>query len=414
MLLNRLLNSNPKDMFTYLERRINNENFKVDVLEKYKPSGSAKNFKLPFVVFAKKRLTCFDIDPDPRLIDLLQVGNNVKFFIHPEMIRDYKDKNIVELLDICDYISVSPTSSTRTIIALENDYPFMIKTDLERKIGDGIKKLKEDHLNHIKRVGMEFLSISLTSFGYLPESFGAIFSFNNQEVGLVAREFYAKPRISNNKTYLLPFFSLFSQDRFAKKDPLLILQILQNLNNKKKYSNLDTCLEEIIEPYLSVWANLILQRGLSAEMHAQNTLLEIDNYGIPIRIIYRDLQDTFIDLDIRKNKDMSCDFNRNIIGQNERIYKINGIPVTNYKKCKQISYSLTYDYRIGKALDYFITALNSAFPSSESYLILAIKKIWGKYFKKTDVFPSKAYYLQKNQNDISKELNFIETEPKYR
>ena len=214
MLLYDLLNKNSEEALVHLERRVNNERFTANVPEKYQFYGPVRFFELPFVLFDKEELKCFSANPDSRLMDELQTGNKIRFFIHPEMLQDYKTKNLIKLLDIENFIPVSPTSSTRTVVTIGRDYPFMVKTDLERKIGDGIKKLKSTHLQHIQKIGIEFEHISLDRFGYLPESFGAIFSSKGQEVGMVAREIYARPR-DNDKTYLIPFFSLFSKDKTA-------------------------------------------------------------------------------------------------------------------------------------------------------------------------------------------------------
>ena len=149
-------------------------------------------------------------------------------------------------------------------------------------------------------------------------------------------------------------------------------------------------------------------------MHAQNTLLEVDKEGYPVKIVYRDLQDTFVDLDIRSSNGLSTDFNKGVIGQNERVYKVKGVTVKDYKKRKQMSYSLTYDYRIGRALDYFVATLDKDFKDAGVHLPSFVKKIWDRHFAETDIFPSKAYHLQKNQRDIGEELDFIEVEPRYR
>ncbi|MGY4884406.1 MAG: hypothetical protein ACP5NZ_02395 [Nanobdellota archaeon] len=411
MKLNELLIQKPENAFIYSERKMNNEAFEANVSENYKTTWYEEGFDLPFILLDKDKLRYFKTSDEKRLINELIIKDKIRFFIHPEMLEEYRDKNIKQLLDISGTVKVSPTSSTRTVMALDRDYPFMIKTDLERKIGDGVKRLKKSHLQHIEKLGLEFKDILLDEFGYLAEPFGALFSDNDHEVGMVIREFYAKPE-KDNEHYIIPFFSLFFREENSKDNPLL-LQIMEKLN-KDHSKRINSCFDRIIGPYLNTWANLVLKRGLSAEMHAQNTLLEVEKEGTPSRIIYRDLQDTFVDLDIRKNKNLNIDFNKNILGQNERKYKINGSLVTDREKCKQISYSLTYDYRMGRCLDYFAEVLSVNHPDALKNMNSFVKSIWNKHFAGTDIFPKKAYYLDKKQSDIGKELNFLETEPKYR
>lgn len=232
MLLKELLEKNPEDAFIYLERRINNEKFPAEIKENYKFYGNSDNFELPFVLLDLNEITSFEKNPYKKLKESLYQDDKLKFFIHPEMLQVYKDKKILRLLNKDGAISVSPTSSTRTVFTRNLNYNLMIKTDLEKKIGDGIKRLKSQHLAHIKKIGSEFNQNKLPDkFAYMPESFGAVYTFGKEEVGLIAREFNTKPEIKYKK-YLLPFFSLFSLDKNAKKDPFLLCQIIENIDRK--------------------------------------------------------------------------------------------------------------------------------------------------------------------------------------
>ncbi len=414
MMLKDLLKKSPEEAFIYLERRMNNENFPADIAEDYKPHSGIDKFELPFVLLDLDEVNHFEVGPDKRLVESLYVGNKIRFFVHPEMHQDYKNKGLIRLASKDGSINVSPTSSTRTVFTREKGYNFMIKTDLEKKLGDGIKKLKGKHLEHIKNIGVEFEQANLPKcFSYLPESIGAVYYSNGKEVGMFAREFNTRPKIGTSRKYILPFFSLFSLDTTNKKDPFLLCQIMENVN-KKRGLELSLFSERILEPYLNAWAYLILERGLVLEMHAQNTLLEIDEKGNPLRIVYRDFQDVFIDTEIRRAKRLHSDFNRNIVGQAERTYKIGNEIIKDSKKCRQISYSLSYDYRMGRALDYFSNAMGKGNLCIEKEIINATKEIWKKHFGGTDIFPQRAYHLKSGQNNLEKELVFVEVDPKYR
>ncbi|MBU3907354.1 MAG: ferric iron reductase [Nanoarchaeota archaeon] len=411
MILDNLLSYKPEEALIFLERKMNNENFGSNVQETYRPDGPCGGFDIPFVLLKKEGVIHFQNAPDTKLLTLLETEDEIKFFLHPEMILDYKSKNMAHLENIAGSVRVFPTSSTRTVIALGGGYPYMIKTDLVRRIGDGVKRLKRSHLDHIKEIGKDLEEVSINNFGYLPESLGLLFSSCNEEVGMVIREFYARPRIYEG-TYLIPFFSLFSKDPASKDDPILLKQLLNKQNDE--HNEIDSCLERIIIPYVECWMQLISQRGLCAEMHAQNTLLEVDKYGMPLRVIYRDLQDTFVDLDIRDQRGLKKDFNKGIIGENERLYLVKKTPIKDRERCKQISYSLTYDYRMARALDYFVEAFKTEYSDAEDRIVSGIKNIWNKNFRGMDILPTKAYLLEKKQPNIGKELHFIEADPKYR
>jgi hypothetical protein len=412
MLLNNLLKKTPQEVFIFLERRVNNERCFADVSESYRSNGLTESFELPFAVLPKSELECFGLNADSKLLKLLEGKGNVKFFTHPEMLADYRAKDLKKIIEYAGTISVAPTSSTRTVLSLDTKYPFMIKTDLERKLGDGVKKLKRVQIEHSQKIGKDLKENSRLDFGYLAEPLGFLFSSGDQEVGLIIREFFASPKL-NPENYLIPFFSLYSRDMTSPQDPLLLFNIA------KKWSNgnsriLDACLEGIITPYIESWASMLLDRGLSMEMHAQNTLLEIDPEGKPIRVVYRDLQDTFVDIGIRERNKLSNDFDTNIAGQSRRSYRVDGAEIKNEILRKQISHSLTYDYRIGRALDYFCQALKSTHKNADSKLTSFVKELWAKKFKGTEVFPKKAYVLEDEQKEINKELNFQEINPVYR
>lgn len=409
MILENLLQQSPEEVLIHLERRVNNENFTADVPVEYQFKGSTECFELPFILVSPEEIEYYEINPDSGIKNLVCEGGKVRFFIHPAMCLLHQNRKLVSNSGI----QVSPTSSTRTVLTRNLNPNFMVKTDLERRIGDGVKRLKGAHVKHSIKIGQDFQEATLpTNLAYLPESIGAICSSSSQETGLLIRELHAHPVVSD-KRYILPLFSLFSPDKNNLQDPLLLYQLIYAIDRQRSNA-LDIFLQRILIPYLDSWARLISERGLSTEMHAQNILLEIDANGVPSRLVYRDFQDTFVDIDIRMERGLSTDFSKNVIGKNERIYVVNGEVVKDLNKCKQISYSLTYDYRIGRALDYFADTLKVYGPAAKETFIDAIKEVWNRYFAGTGIFPKKAYCLKKTGRDLNKELTFSEEEPKYR
>lgn len=411
MLLDNLLNKKPEEVFIYLERRVNGD-FSSDVNEIYKPSHRNESFNLPFISLKKEEAQCFETKPDENLKKRIIRKNNIKFFTHPEMLEAHKNNGMPRLTESEGYVRVSATSSTRTVFTRGLNHNFMIKTDLERKLGDGVRKLKKEHIEHVKKIADEFETVNFPEyFAYLPESIGVVYSFNSKETGMLIREFNARPW-SEGKKFLIPFFSLFYRDKFNKNDPYLLCQVIERIC-KKKGDELNIFYEKILFPYIDVWSNLILQRGMQSEMHAQNTILEINEEGIPLRIVYRDLQDIFIDSEIRSSKNLEMNFNRNILGQCERTYRVGNKEITDPKMRKIISYSLCYDYRLGRALDYFSLALREYPSYSEDGFVAMVKSIWKDHFKGTSIFPKKAYHLKPNES-VENQLVFLEVEPKYR
>lgn len=368
---------------------------------------------MPFILLNNQEAEIFETNPDPSIKEWLFKKDKIKFFIHPEMFFTYRNRGVSNLIKPDGYLNVSPTSSTRTVFARDIKHNFMIKTNLEKKLGDSIRRLKKKHVLHSQMISKEFERNSLPKyFSYLPESIGIVYSSMGKEESMIIREFNPRPYTSE-KSYILPFFSLTSQDKNNKNDTFLLQQILENASRKGD-NKFDLFCEKILIPFMNIWAYFVLEQGMCLEMHPQNTLLEIDDTGLPKRIIYRDFQDIFIDPKIRKMKKLHSNFEKNIIGQPERKYRIENKIIEDPKICRQISYSLTYDYRIGRTLDCFYYAISEYTSCTEEKFISTVKDIWKQHFSENDIFPEKAYLLKKSEDDIEKELSFIETKPKYR
>jgi len=412
MRLDDLLKQRSESIFIHLERKVNNI-FPADVNDTYKPHEGTEKFRLPFILLDDQRTEIFETNPNPLIRGWLLKKDKLKFFIHPEMLSTYRNKDISDLIKPNGYINVSPTSSTRTIFTRDLKHNFMIKTNLEKKLGEGMKRLKKRHIIHSQRISEEFERNALPEyFAYLPESIGAVYSPKKEEICMIIREFNQRPYTSI-KNYILPFFSITSPDKNNKKDPLLLQQILKNID-RKGCNEFNLFCEKILIPFIDTWAYFVLERGICLEMHPQNTLLEIDEEGLPKRIIYRDFQDIFIDPEVRKTKKLHNNFEKNIMGQPERVYKVENKIIKDPQICKQISYSLTYDYRIRKTLDCLYSAVSKYVSCTEEQFINTIIDIWKQHFSKNDIFPKKAYLLKESKNGIEKELSFLETEPKYR
>ena len=412
MKLTNLLKQKQEDVFIYLERRVNDV-FPANVNFAYKPHEGMEKFRLPFILLDGQEAEIFETNPDPLVKRELFKKDKIKFFIHPEMLPAYRNMGVCKLSKSDGYLNVSPTSSTRTVFTRDIKHNFMIKTNLEKKLGDGVRRLKKRHVLHSQEISKEFERNVLPEyFAYLPESIGVVYSPCGEEGGMIIREFNPRPYMPG-KSYILPFFSITSPDKDNENDPLLLQQILENASSKGS-NEFDLFSKEILIPLMDTWVYFVLERGMCLEMHPQNTLLEIDEMGLPKRIIYRDFQDIFIDPEVRKMKKLRCDFEKNIMGQPERKYRVGDRIIDDSKICKQISYSLTYDYRIGRTLDCLYRAISKYSLCTEKRFISTVRDIWKQHFSENDIFPERAYLLKKSGNDIEKELSFVETKPKYR
>ena len=113
MLLEKLVKSNPEEVFIYLERYVN-DIFYSDVDDAYKPHTGLDSFHLPFVLMNDSEAVCLEAYPDERIKIFLQNEGRFKFFLHPQMLKDCKEECINNLFLYSECVNVSPTSSTRT------------------------------------------------------------------------------------------------------------------------------------------------------------------------------------------------------------------------------------------------------------------------------------------------------------
>lgn len=409
MLIEEIVGESTERAYIYLERKVNGI-FYSDVQECYQPQGDLDYFSLPYLLKSEKEIEVLKANPDPHILDKIFRKKQFKFFIHPEMMESYKHNGF----DIKEQgqIPVSPTSSTRTVITRHQNYNFMIKLDLARKIGDNKRNIKRKHVEFSHKICKELEDTKHPPFiAYLPETIGMLCQICNNETGIIFREYQPKP-IINEKRYLIPFFSLFSIDRDNPKDKLLLQQITEeNCINPKEY--LDFFIEQILTPYLDTWCYLAVKKGLIFELHPQNTLLEIDANAKPQRIVFRDFQDFFVEPELRIENGLDLNFDRNVLGKSTKNYLVQEKVITDFRRCRQISCSLTYDYRVSRTLDLFSETLEKYSICEPKRFITIVKELIKKNLGKRDIFPEMAYFPIPNQN-VDEEIRFKEVKPKYR
>jgi len=426
MLLQNLLKGNPEEVFIYLERNVNSrfplQQEYIEVPDSYRPDIGADIFELPFSVIKDSEVDYHEVSPDVQVRNLVN-DDGRKFFIHPVMVEDYLQKKMFPILGDDGSVLVSPTSSTRTVMTRNLDKNFMLKVNLERRLGERIRKLKKSQVEHSRKIMQELDGLRDGELpdvcGYFPESIGMCFSVCNShedstcdETGMLVREFQVRPLMAGKRFYI-PFFSLFSLDKKSRDDDPLLAQIIGNLGNGK--DELDVFVNYVLSPLISSWAYFPVRRGINPDIHAQNVLLEIDEDGIPVRIVYRDFQEFFVDVEKRERNGLSIDFSRNLLYPEDKVIQVGSRIITTAKERRRVHYGHTYDYRIGTILDYFTIVL-SKFPCcTGSRIRNAAREIFREQFDglEKEIFPEKAYVYPKGIHDFSRK-NLIECEPKYR
>ncbi len=386
MLLKDLIKS---ESYIYTERYVNQFKKVVNEIPKeYCPIEGNSSFLIPHLnLTLDDRVSLFLANPREGVYNKIISGNNLKFYLHPEMVNEINHNGL-----IWDTI-VEPTSSVRTVLPKEENYA--LKLHLNRRLSKYIRRLSRSSVKHSILISSEIDSAlirSPESFAYLPESIGVCY----QDIGMIVREMIPRPEVKDERV-MVPLFSLYSRDLKKEGDDPLFVQ-LAGLKNKDP---LDYLIGKIIEPLFRNMGFFINNYGILLEPHGQNVLAEIDADFEIKRLVHRDFQSIYVDNEIRRTRELGTLVEKHIMGV----------------ECpKEISYSLVYDQFVGQYLfDNFVSLLNSYYCISEEKIIDSIRQIFNEYFD-LNLFPKGCYYFMKkemfqNNNTVFDRFN---EKPRYR
>ena len=310
---------------------------------RYDPRNGEDSFLLPYYVFSPDEVESFG-DEEFLGSDILSSrSDGVPFPIHPDMIDIFvKSFGLHEFEPefIKGHLAVVPTANGRTVLAFRLASPIYIKLHYEGCLGRVLRGLPKRKAVAGPEISTELAAcidreIAPESFAILRERLARIKKCRHNkmlEVGVVFRD--KEPYPHSETRFLIPFFSLFSQDLRHLDDPLLLVQILDGRANP-----LDYLLEKILLPILTCYKFLAFERGLIPEINGQNIFLEIDNTGSPTRIVHRDFQGYEKDLSIRRAKGLPTGFYS---------YPYKCIDKQIDARLYYVRHSFSYDFKLGE------------------------------------------------------------------
>lgn len=300
----------PEESSVYSERYLNDAkgefNKYSEVDKKYDPQSNTPHVDVPFIFLESKDLTIFESNPTPELLAAVKKDGRYKFFWHPDTERVFSADGINKM---------QPTSSTRTMFDSESK-AFYAKLDLDKKHFRFIRRLKKGSIEHSILVNDDLLEMfkninegSVERFGILPESLGLVINEGEHaDSGVIFRETKPFP-LSQEKTVVLPYHSLYAEDPNALNDKPLLVELC-NRNSPK--DPLGYFVENVIGPVQDAWVLLSNNRGLLPELHGQNALAEIGEDLNVKRLIQRDFQGVYSDSSIRKENNLK-EFTKHIV-----------------------------------------------------------------------------------------------------
>lgn len=344
--MERYVNDGSPSGFTELYNTSNNTN----------PFSLNKSFILPYIKPSKNFISDFG---DFVIINKeLPFFNSTTFFIHPDMIGHY---DIKKYKVFRNEMHVIPTSSSRTVHFISNKTNFYLKLHY-----DGIIGRINRSLPYLKAIsGFEISTILQNGinddiypkyFSYYREIGVRVLYFSNiKSWSFILRE--GKPyKINKSTCCIVPFFSLFSNDRLNSNKTLLY-----QLAIKHGSKIIDMIVNLIIKRIIKIYFKLILNEGLQFELNAQNILIGFDNNFTPTLIIFRDLMGVEKDITIRQKNGLSNNFL-------STPYKFihNNLDNDLY----QIRHSFSFDFKLSK---YIIEPLLNELQNID-FIVFDIKK----------------------------------------
>jgi len=320
--------------YIYMERFIDKREYSPfceysEVDERYRTSSDHDSFDLPSFLVPRERCSIFLADPSKNLRTTYD-RDTIPFRFHPELLG-INDDQFIELKRCKEgkAIPVVPTSSTRTVLSLAVP-PHFIKLHLPKRISRFNRRLRTSSVEYSVSISRDLEKVTFNQFAYLPETIGIAYD-RNGGFGFLVREI--SPRPLEQDRFLIPYFSLYSQDTKKSGDKPLLVQMI-DLRGEDPTSFV---LEKILSPLIRAWCVVLKERGILLESHGQNVLLEIDHDLNPNRVVHRDFQSSMVNPSIRVAEGLDNPFKKHLIG------------VDGYFTREQ-EYSLVYDYLIGHHL----------------------------------------------------------------
>lgn len=369
-----------------------------EIPEIYRPTSDFPSFNLQPLMVPRELLEIYQANPNSDLQRLYTVGEEVPFYVHPELLNNDHEVTDLRRFPRGEAIQVAPTSSTRTVLTLESNRglpPHFLKLHLPRMISRFPRGLERSNVKYGLSICNELDNIGVDKFAYLPESIGLVYKATDQ--GVIVREVQPRPTPSAQR-YLIPFFALYAKDIKNPQDQPLLVQLVERLGEQPK----SLVVDNLITPLIEIWCNLAKKRGILHDSHGQNTMLEIDDQFKPTRIILRDF-DPIIDPQVRIDKGLDNSFLEGMLG-------VGMYPMEQL-------YSAMYDYQVSNhLLDYLARTANQYFGTSVAEIEGLGREVFGQHFiNANQYFPETMfYYLDRLYPDGKFRLYDTQQRPRWR
>jgi hypothetical protein len=363
--------------------------------QRYQPRSGPETFDLVTVSAPRARVSIFQADPAPSLLQHYVHPDEVLFAVHPDTWDDPDVEHIGEIRAFPrgETIQVAATASTRTVFATGSlgDVPrHFIKLHYPRNISRFNRRLRRKNICNSVAVTRDLADFRFEKFAYLPDVLGFTFGDEDTAWGYLVRE--AAPRPFRESAYLIPCFALYGCDLRNPADPPLLVQLIDRLGTDPE----SFVTEQIMAPIVECWSRVVRERGILLESHAQNTLLELDQNFIPARIVHRDF-DVWVDPETRRRAGLDSPFWQ--------------VGIDSGRSTEQ-HYSLVYDHFIGREfLDYLLAVVHRFYGVREGSIRGRVKEVFHRSFSDSrNFFPPRTTFYFSNEPNREGEMTLVDTQ----
>lgn len=229
----------------------------------------------------------------------------IRFFVHPESKEFYKE--VIQGLEKADAFFATATSSSRSLLVWQEGVtPFFAKVSLNKEVSAVVRTIPKSEISRSIGTNNTLVASEKTlpkNFKWMEETIG-VMPKGMDRGGMLIRQF-PKGIFEEGKS-LIPLFALYGGNS-AQGPPILAKMISESNMPASEFIK-----QKIIEPFANLWLGTTIDVGFSMEAHAQNSLIEVDKFGMPTgNYVFRDLGGFDVDFSYRKNlgyKDLNLPF----------------------------------------------------------------------------------------------------------
>lgn len=288
----------------------------LDVAARFHPQHGASSFTVPtFRVGVGGRGTYLANGIGSDLTAWYREGDTLLLPVHPETLTNATAREDLAGCPPGPPIEVVPSANVRTVfverIGNEPVPPHFLKLHYPKRLSRFTRRLRRPiialHLwvaDELYRIGAPFL----------PEVFGGVVGDDPAEAwGFLVREPEPREGAAGGGRWpvVVPLFALYGRDVRAPGDPTLLEQLIADSGEGAEA----WVTRRLVEPMISLWADVLLRTGCAIELHGQNTLLRLSADLRSTRIGYRDCA-VYVDPAIRAGLSLTGELPpRNVISR---------------------------------------------------------------------------------------------------